>query len=129
VLLTGAALSNWWSKSINFRILYVVNYSVQALTSSCLPFTLWLTGCVFCFCMQLIPDDMEFQSGDVPNYTTSDGSVCLFLYKWFLLFFSSSVTTGLVSLALLRTSPVHSCLKQVKYLFRLMIIPFSLYIL
>ncbi|KAJ8553083.1 hypothetical protein K7X08_020476 [Anisodus acutangulus] len=23
----------------------------------------------------LIPDDMEFQSGDVPNYTTSDGSV------------------------------------------------------
>jgi hypothetical protein len=26
--------------------------------------------------MQLIPDDMEFQSGDVPNYTTSDGSVC-----------------------------------------------------
>jgi len=24
----------------------------------------------------LIPDDMEFQSGDVPNYTTSDGSVC-----------------------------------------------------
>ncbi|XP_031742311.1 DNA-directed RNA polymerase II subunit RPB7 isoform X2 [Cucumis sativus] len=24
---------------------------------------------------KLIPDDMEFQSGDVPNYTTSDGSV------------------------------------------------------
>ncbi|KAL0436815.1 UNVERIFIED_CONTAM: DNA-directed RNA polymerase II subunit RPB7 [Sesamum radiatum] len=23
----------------------------------------------------LIPDDMEFQSGDIPNYTTSDGSV------------------------------------------------------
>ncbi|ESR38161.1 hypothetical protein WN944_028148 [Citrus x changshan-huyou] len=23
----------------------------------------------------LIPDDMEFQSGDMPNYTTSDGSV------------------------------------------------------
>ncbi|KAK9279585.1 hypothetical protein L1049_013264 [Liquidambar formosana] len=23
----------------------------------------------------LIPDDMEFQSGDAPNYTTSDGSV------------------------------------------------------
>ncbi|KAI4303735.1 hypothetical protein MLD38_039332 [Melastoma candidum] len=23
----------------------------------------------------LLPDDMEFQSGDVPNYTTSDGSV------------------------------------------------------
>ncbi|KAI9086756.1 hypothetical protein K1719_031350 [Acacia pycnantha] len=22
-----------------------------------------------------IPDDMEFQSGDMPNYTTSDGSV------------------------------------------------------
>jgi hypothetical protein len=28
--------------------------------------------------VQLIPDDMEFQSGDVPNYTTSDGSVCFF---------------------------------------------------
>ena len=27
------------------------------------------------FVVQLIPDDMEFQSGDVPNYTTSDGSV------------------------------------------------------
>uniref|UniRef100_A0A0R0GFZ9 DNA-directed RNA polymerase subunit n=1 Tax=Glycine max TaxID=3847 RepID=A0A0R0GFZ9_SOYBN len=26
---------------------------------------------------QLIPDDMEFQSGDLPNYTTSDGSVYL----------------------------------------------------
>lgn len=25
--------------------------------------------------IQLIPDDMEFQSGDMPNYTTSDGSV------------------------------------------------------
>ncbi|XP_028071809.1 DNA-directed RNA polymerase II subunit RPB7-like isoform X2 [Camellia sinensis] len=24
---------------------------------------------------KLIPDDMEFQSGDMPNYTTSDGSV------------------------------------------------------
>jgi DNA-directed RNA polymerase subunit E'/Rpb7 len=24
---------------------------------------------------QLIPDDMEFQAGDMPNYTTSDGSV------------------------------------------------------
>ncbi|XP_026392284.1 DNA-directed RNA polymerase II subunit RPB7 isoform X2 [Papaver somniferum] len=24
---------------------------------------------------KLIPDDMEFQSGDIPNYTTSDGSV------------------------------------------------------
>lgn len=28
---------------------------------------------------QLIPDDMEFQAGDMPNYTTSDGSVCFFL--------------------------------------------------
>ncbi|URD89521.1 DNA-directed RNA polymerase II [Musa troglodytarum] len=27
-----------------------------------------------CSC-SLIPDDMEFQSGDMPNYTTSDGSV------------------------------------------------------
>ncbi|KAH1211283.1 DNA-directed RNA polymerase II subunit RPB7 [Glycine max] len=26
---------------------------------------------------QLIPDDMEFQSGDLPNYTTSDGSFCI----------------------------------------------------
>ena len=52
-------------------------------------------ACVlFCFCMQLIPDDMEFQSGDVPNYTTSDGSVCFFLHKWFLLFFSSSVNAS-----------------------------------
>ncbi|KAK7273559.1 hypothetical protein RIF29_14615 [Crotalaria pallida] len=25
--------------------------------------------------IKLIPDDMEFQSGDIPNYTTSDGSV------------------------------------------------------
>ncbi|CAN6849480.1 unnamed protein product [Brassica oleracea] len=25
--------------------------------------------------LQLIPDDMEFQAGDMPNYTTSDGSV------------------------------------------------------
>ncbi|KAI7982503.1 hypothetical protein LOK49_LG15G01328 [Camellia lanceoleosa] len=24
---------------------------------------------------KLIPDDLEFQSGDMPNYTTSDGSV------------------------------------------------------
>ncbi|KAK6151683.1 hypothetical protein DH2020_014318 [Rehmannia glutinosa] len=26
---------------------------------------------------KLIPDDMEFQSGDMPNYTTSDGSFCI----------------------------------------------------
>lgn len=32
---------------------------------------------------QLIPDDMEFQAGDMPNYTTSDGSVCFFLYFLF----------------------------------------------
>jgi hypothetical protein len=99
VLLIEPALSNWWSKSINFRILYVVNYSVQALTSDLdvLLADLAHSGLLvvlFCFCMQLIPDDMEFQSGDVPNYTTSDGSVCLFLYKWFLLFFSSLVTTS-----------------------------------
>jgi len=28
----------------------------------------------------LIPDDMEFQSGDMPNYTTSDGSVRIIYY-------------------------------------------------
>ncbi|KAK8958035.1 hypothetical protein KSP39_PZI001234 [Platanthera zijinensis] len=28
----------------------------------------------------LIPDDMEFQSGDAPNYTNSDGSVSYNLY-------------------------------------------------
>ncbi|KAE9463566.1 hypothetical protein C3L33_04526, partial [Rhododendron williamsianum] len=28
-----------------------------------------------CRIMWLIPDDMEFQSGDMPNYTTSDRSV------------------------------------------------------
>jgi hypothetical protein len=28
--------------------------------------------------MRLILDDMEFHSGDVPNYTTYDVSVCLF---------------------------------------------------
>ncbi|PWA60293.1 hypothetical protein CTI12_AA294020 [Artemisia annua] len=30
---------------------------------------------VYMLNVQLIPDDMEFQSGDMPNYTTSDGSV------------------------------------------------------
>ncbi|KAF5727364.1 DNA-directed RNA polymerase II subunit RPB7 isoform X2 [Tripterygium wilfordii] len=28
----------------------------------------------------LIPDDMEFQPGDTPNYTTSDGSVCFTIH-------------------------------------------------
>lgn len=30
--------------------------------------------------LQLIPDDMEFQSGDTPTYTTSDGSVCVLVF-------------------------------------------------
>lgn len=30
-------------------------------------------------CVQLIPDDMVFQSGDVPSYETSDGSVLFHL--------------------------------------------------
>ncbi|CAG7892252.1 unnamed protein product, partial [Brassica rapa] len=43
-----------------------------------------LASCFFWLCvfdvysfqsLQLIPDDMEFQAGDMPNYTTSDGSV------------------------------------------------------
>ncbi|CAN6862736.1 unnamed protein product [Brassica oleracea] len=29
----------------------------------------------FFFWLHLIPDDTEFQAGDIPNYTTSDGSV------------------------------------------------------
>ncbi|CAN6870935.1 unnamed protein product [Brassica oleracea] len=29
----------------------------------------------FFFWLHLIPDDTEFQAGDMPNYTTSDGSV------------------------------------------------------
>ncbi len=35
------------------------------------------------FCGQLIPDDMVFQSGDVPSYETSDGSVRLFPWASF----------------------------------------------
>ena len=34
------------------------------------------TQFVCLFFPQLIPDDMEFQSGDVPCYATSDGLVC-----------------------------------------------------
>lgn len=42
----------------------------------------------FLFFHQLIPDDMEFQSGDMPNYTTSDGSVCttITLYCFIIMF-------------------------------------------
>ncbi|KAH9667611.1 DNA-directed RNA polymerase II 19 kDa polypeptide [Citrus sinensis] len=32
---------------------------------------------IFLVSNHLIPDDMELQTGDLPNYTTSDGSVCI----------------------------------------------------
>nr|GMC84846.1 DNA-directed RNA polymerase ii subunit rpb7 [Ipomoea batatas] len=55
------------------RFRYVKSPSVIA--SAMLLFLAHKWRLVIGFVVQLIPDDMEFQSGDAPNYTTSDGSV------------------------------------------------------
>ena len=51
--------------STKFMFFYTINSSYSKWYSICSPFV----------CAQLIPDDMEFQSGDVPCYATSDGLV------------------------------------------------------
>ena len=59
-------MSAFYSHSI------LLNFSVRQY---CVAEQCYVPVC-YSIAMQLIPDDMEFQSGDVPNYTTSDGSVC-----------------------------------------------------
>ena len=58
-------------------LVYVITWQLEML--QLVPFNTFLTFKPFFILPQLIPDDMEFQSGDMPNYTTSDGSVCIFI--------------------------------------------------
>ncbi|GAY49457.1 hypothetical protein CUMW_119240 [Citrus unshiu] len=51
--------------------------SLRILSAFPTPFRGEILGAAVTMVNKLIPDDMELQTGDLPNYTTSDGSLRL----------------------------------------------------